>query len=65
MSYIIIWNPTSKDAHIHTDTYGFIEHFEERNDALDEAEACKDGSDFRTFMLFKEDIYKPIKIYNT
>lgn len=58
MSYIIVWNPNSTDNQIHTDYHGFIEHYDDRDEAIDEAERCIDGQHFRSFMLYEEDIYK-------
>jgi hypothetical protein len=51
MSYIIIWNPNSSDSHIHTNTRGFIESFEEAEEAIEEAKKCKDNTDYRDFCL--------------
>lgn len=58
MGYIIIWNPTSSDSHIHTNDRGFIEHFNEREDAITEAKECRDREHYRDFILYEEDIFK-------
>lgn len=58
MSYIIVWNPNSRDSHIHVDTHGFIQSFEEREDAIKEAEECKDNEHYRNFCLYQEGYLK-------
>lgn len=58
MGYIIVWNHNSRDSHIHTDSHGFIEIFEDREGAVKEGEACQDSEHYRDFILFEEDILK-------
>jgi hypothetical protein len=58
MSYIIVWNPNSRDNFIHLDDHGFIEHFSDRDVAITEARECQDGEYYRDFILYEEDIFK-------
>ncbi len=57
MAYIIVWNHDSSDSHIHTNSHGFIEHFHDRDDAIEQARECQDREHYRTFILYEEDIF--------
>ncbi len=54
MSYIIIWNSSNRDSHIHTNSHGFIEHFANQDDAVKEAIEYLDGEYLRDFVIYKE-----------
>ena len=54
MAYVIIWNHHSHDPHIHLDSHGFVEFFEEKEDAEKEAELCLDKEDFREYEILND-----------
>lgn len=54
MSYIIIWNPNCRDIHVHMNARGFIETFDNPDDAIEEAKECQDNEQFRDFCLYSE-----------
>ena len=49
--YIIIWNSSNNDSHIHKDMNGFIEWFLDEDDAKGEAEENKDKEHFRDYII--------------
>jgi hypothetical protein len=54
MSYIIIYNTTSRDPIVDTNYHGFIETYASAEDAAEAAEENLDGKDYRSYTIYEE-----------
>jgi len=52
MDYVILINPGSNDAHLHTDSNSFKEMYNSYQDAKDEAEELKSYEDYFDYEIF-------------
>jgi hypothetical protein len=60
MSYYILFNPSNRDAEISKEWGGFVESYDDYDEAVRIAKESLDGEDYRDFIILEEDYRKII-----